>query len=438
MRLSTSFLALAAVAALSAPAAAADFGGNCCADLEERIAELEATTARKGNRKVSLTIYGQVNEAIGWWDDGNESNTYIFTNDHSRTRFGFKGKAKITDDWYAGYKLEIGVRISDQGDLSADDDGPAELDLRHSHWFIGSKTYGQVSVGEAAMANEGITQISLARTGHFSSQDIFDATDDFEIVSSRTGDSIGQDWLDVVQVLEPGEGSRGQLIRYDTPTFAGFKLSAAWGEDDIWNVALRYAGEFGAFRVAAGVGYGEQLENDEECAEFDGQNSTAQCEEYGGSVSVMHTPTGLFVTGAYGHREDDSRARRIREEIAAGNITRGDDENEFWMIQAGIEQKWISLGKTTVFGGYHDRDAGTPVTNGGANLLFANDDGVNNFRIIDAKVEMWEVGLNQEISAAAMDLYLQYKNYEADITTTGGKLATEDWQTVIGGSRIKF
>ena len=40
------------------PAAAADLGGNCCADLEERIAELEATTARKGNRKVSLTDFG--------------------------------------------------------------------------------------------------------------------------------------------------------------------------------------------------------------------------------------------------------------------------------------------------------------------------------------------------------------------------------------------
>ncbi len=43
-------------------ASAADLGGNCCADLEERIAELEATTARKGNRKVSLTVSGWVAE----------------------------------------------------------------------------------------------------------------------------------------------------------------------------------------------------------------------------------------------------------------------------------------------------------------------------------------------------------------------------------------
>ena len=51
------------------PAQAADLGGDCCADLEERVADLEATTARKGNRKVSLKIYGQVNRAMMWLDD---------------------------------------------------------------------------------------------------------------------------------------------------------------------------------------------------------------------------------------------------------------------------------------------------------------------------------------------------------------------------------
>ena len=62
------------------PANAADLGGNCCADLEERIAELEATTARKGNRKVSLTVSGWVSEQVAFWDDGTESNVYVGTN----------------------------------------------------------------------------------------------------------------------------------------------------------------------------------------------------------------------------------------------------------------------------------------------------------------------------------------------------------------------
>ena len=103
-----------ALLSVASPAStrAADLGGNCCADLEERVAELEATTARKGNRKVSLTVYGQVNQAIMFWDDGFEDNAYLVTNDNARTRFGFKGDAKIADDWKAGFNLEVGVRTA--------------------------------------------------------------------------------------------------------------------------------------------------------------------------------------------------------------------------------------------------------------------------------------------------------------------------------------
>ena len=54
---------------------AADLGGNCCADLEERIAELEATTARKGTRKTSLEIWGSINKMVVAWDDGINHNS---------------------------------------------------------------------------------------------------------------------------------------------------------------------------------------------------------------------------------------------------------------------------------------------------------------------------------------------------------------------------
>ena len=59
----------------SHPAKAADLGGDCCADLEERVAELEATTVRKGNKKVSVTLSGWVVKDVTWWDDGHENNS---------------------------------------------------------------------------------------------------------------------------------------------------------------------------------------------------------------------------------------------------------------------------------------------------------------------------------------------------------------------------
>jgi hypothetical protein len=75
---------------------AADLGGNCCADLEERIAELEATTARKGNRKMSLTITGQIHRMVLWWDDGHSSKTYYgIDNTNSSSRFSFLGSARV-------------------------------------------------------------------------------------------------------------------------------------------------------------------------------------------------------------------------------------------------------------------------------------------------------------------------------------------------------
>ncbi len=59
------------------PVKAADLGGDCCADLEDRVAELEATTVRKGNKKVSVTLYGQVNRPALFWDNGAETNAYV-------------------------------------------------------------------------------------------------------------------------------------------------------------------------------------------------------------------------------------------------------------------------------------------------------------------------------------------------------------------------
>jgi hypothetical protein len=49
-----------------APAKAAGLGSDCCSDLEDRVAELEATTVRKGNKKVSVTLYGQSAKISGF------------------------------------------------------------------------------------------------------------------------------------------------------------------------------------------------------------------------------------------------------------------------------------------------------------------------------------------------------------------------------------
>ena len=93
---------------------AADLSGDCCADLEERVAELESTTVRKGNKKVKVEFYGRLNRVVTFWDDGAEQNGYVLNNSYSPSRWGVRGKTKINDGWSSGFVLEM----EDGGSLS--------------------------------------------------------------------------------------------------------------------------------------------------------------------------------------------------------------------------------------------------------------------------------------------------------------------------------
>ena len=407
-------LAAAGVLAGSVSAQAADLGGNCCADLEERVAELEATTARKGNRKVSLKVYGHVNEMLIWWDDGFESNVYQNTNDDSRTRFGFRGNAKINSDWSAGFKIEVGARSTTRSDR-ADQDDPGRvpstdsLDLRKANWYLRSKTFGKITVGRESTADSGITTINLARVN---APRFDDFNDRFQIVGAPGG--ITWDDTTTPWSYNPPSRTRANGVRYDSPTFAGFKVSGTWGEDDYWSVAIRYAGELGAFRIAAGAAYNWHNDPSLEdgCTEVAG---AADCEAWGVGGSIMHTPTGLFVSAGYGEVQDNNR---LPAAIS--------DKDSFWVVTAGIEGKWSSLGKTTLYGTYYDAENNRGESQlGGAGSFLGQ--------------EMWSIGINQQISAAAMDLYLAYYNVEADLVDSGGAaVPTEDFQAVITGAKIRF
>src|SRR5258705_11676465 len=111
-------------------AKAADLGGDCCADLEERVAELEATTARKGNRKMSLTITGQVNRMIMFWDDGHSRGIYYgIDNRNSSSRFAFLGEASATP-W-----LKFGFEIMIEGESTSGSTRVSQINEDGTFWL---------------------------------------------------------------------------------------------------------------------------------------------------------------------------------------------------------------------------------------------------------------------------------------------------------------
>ncbi len=140
-------------------AAAAQDASSCCADLEERIAELEQTAATKGNRKVSLMVSGQVNKAMTFWDDGEITDAYVVDNDFAQSRIRFQGKAEVAKGWEVGYWLEFGLDSASSDSVSQFDSrrnrtgptagGGSGIELRPARWYIKSEDYGQLWVGRA-------------------------------------------------------------------------------------------------------------------------------------------------------------------------------------------------------------------------------------------------------------------------------------------------
>ena len=410
-------------------ASAADLGGNCCADLEERIAELEATTARKGNRKVSLTVSGWVGQQVTWWDDGGQSNVYVTDLGSTlASHVKFTGQAQILPGWTAGYVLHLEAIGSDALTTTQGvPDGPNLLtgspngvSTLQSFWFIKSDQLGKVSVGKQSQASDN-TAILVDGSGSlvpanwvpFDFNSFFIRQKNGQLTDTTWG-GVGT-WGDV-------NGAPTNSVRYDSPSFGGFSVSASWGEDDFWDVAARYAGEWADFKVAAAAAYSQTNSSSGNSANVLQPPDSGYFQV---GAYVEHMPTGLFAYGAYGNLNfHDSSA----------------DSNQTWYGKAGIRQRWNPLGHTVLYGEYER------VENSNGGSIFANDAAIADpalYTYDRASARLWGVGVVQEIDSAAMSLWLKYRNIDAsfkDVTIVDGDggLSTNNFQEVTFGALINF
>jgi Gram-negative porin len=462
---STSSLALtiAAGLVLSTNAFAADLGGNCCADLEERVAELEATTARKGNRKVSLTISGQVNRTIMYWNDGGRSNTYFgLDNTNSSSRFNLSGNATINSEWKAGFNLTIDVadnarsvsvsqaredgtslRGGAAGTTSATNPNADHLlRLRDANFWLESARLGRVTMGR--LTTSGATgTLDLGGVGVVAS-----AGEGCIGTSMRFRDGAGALTANAIGTYSMGCAhpvTRNEGIKYTSPTFSGFTFNASIAEaakvetsDNPATVLapagpgqgpigqnvgfdLRYAGEFNGLRIASSIGYSKSDRNED-----DGVSTNSIYTELGYALSLFHVPTGLFAQGEYidatGKSVDNAVNGFAADPTAKGNR---------WHIQGGVKRNWFGIGDTSLYAefGQHKGWKGLQA----ANVLSVP--GTVAGTSAD-KLDIWGLGVVQNVDAAAMELYLGYRNYKASDPTVAAGLQSID--IIAAGARIKF
>ena len=452
--------------AVSSPAKAADLGGDCCADLEERVAELEATTVRKGNKKVSLTISGWVTKSVNFWDDGGESNVYV--GDKGTTlssHFQLSGQATIAPGWSGGYTMSIEAPGTAFGFASnqfvpGDNDGIQHIDTLLSYMWIKSDKYGTLNWGLLSQATDNVALLpDLSGTIIESNAVMFEGAGFFlrpKGLPNGEGNLTGATWGSFLfcETANAGIGADCNgvpynAVRYDSPTFGGFSVSTSYGEDDIWDVALKYAADWGSsIKVSAAAGYTHTTDE----RYIVGGGGLAGFKEdtdlFQVGASAMHVPSGLFIYGLYQNEQADPTPANFGLGGAA-------DDTSVWYLKGGIKRTWSPLGATVLFGEYAEyKDqfgaiAGTDLcaaggafnlTGGGvAPVCVANASAF----VTNSEVQRWGLGVVQEIDPAAMHLYARWQHLDLDVDLVNGAGASvsqdfESWDLFQVGGVIFF
>jgi predicted porin len=322
--------------------------------------------------------------------------------------------------------------------------GDGYLAVREALWYLESKRLGRLSVGRLTNESAVLVQgVDLANIG---------------VIAGGGGDLIGGSFITVANTATDAldiysSGNRGDLgdyfmdkaapalrmdgVKYTSPTFGGFVFNASIGERDSqqYGMSLKYAGEFNGVRLAAGIGYERvvdcnhnailspaagnagalgvnQRQDEDACLGTRGTASAGLRKEFshfGGALSLSHTATGLFVQGHWLERQ--------AERTDGASVA--DATN--WTIQGGIARNFFGIGQTSLYGEYMS------TKNWVENLGWSTAVG-------DSKGKMWGLGVVQTIDAAAMDLYMGYRNF--DTSDDGVKNKEIDILSV--GARIKF
>ena len=407
------------IAGEAPPTKAADLGGDCCADLEERVAELEATTVRKGSRQVSVTISGYITKQVMAWDDGVESNVYVSDIGPTQaSNLRISGNAKISADWSAGFLVRLqDLNNNPMGLNQFNDNANLGLNTQMSFWYLQSKTFGKVSVGKNALASKSAAMFTdLSGTQLIANYVLFDGNgfflrQDETLLKLRWGDfaycySQQRPWGGDC------DGSVMEGVRYDTPNFGGFSFAASYGKDDDVEAAARYQGDVGGFKLALGVGYSSNTDQRIQPPPISFQKHS---EYFQAGGYAQHLATGLFLHAAYGSEDNN-------DETIFSGLTEPDTHH--WYLKGGIRRQWNALGHSVRYGEYGqylDQLSPAALNAGATGSEFAR----------------WGFGAAQEIDSAAMTLWIKYRQQGVDIAGAGlGNI--EDFRYVTAGGLINF
>ncbi|BEV45597.1 porin [Afipia carboxidovorans] len=410
--------------------------------LEARILESQGATP------LPFMVYGDINRMALSWNDGVQRDTRVVDNYSAPSIFGARGAIEIARGWTTGFHAEVGLLQARSIAVSQDLPGGEKdwaLDLRYLDWFIRSNRYGKITVGHTSTATDGAVLNDFSGTNAAASANIAmiggdlmlrsaDALDTGSgslITRTSIGDFVGGATIDTL---------RRNVVHYETPTYKGFDFGVA-AREKFWDVALNYRANLANWRFRASVGYLRDTEGSREDLGFKKDRR-----EWKGSASVIHDPTGLFVTTAFVNRQfrgfDSSNQATFGENMVdqLGNVIPGTHRPDlrFGYLKTGLRKQFTPLGDTKFY-------AETAIAKNGLTGLREGGPKV----VTASTLNMIGAGVMQDIDAYNMQVYLGFRHYAFNIeglrdsnSQPGGVIASpapiKDINLVFSGVRFRF
>jgi hypothetical protein len=239
---------------------------------------------------IDFTLSGQVNRAAMYVDDGSTAKWFFVDNENSSTRFRFRGSNAFEKGWKVGFLWEVEMQSNSSDEVSMDDAadlGPVNFNERHMDIWV--EKWGTLRLGQGDTASNGTSEVDLSGTDVAAYSGAAFIGGNFEF--QKNGEGIG---VTVSNSRNNFDGlSRKDRVRYDTPRWRGFFASASLEGNSEWDVAARYAGDFGWARFATAVGW----------ADFGTSKDSADGTKDGrfSSSASMLFKNGLNLTASFGY-----------------------------------------------------------------------------------------------------------------------------------------
>lgn len=370
-------------------------------DLQDQVEALKGQTAaatvkaatdspaavKTGNPKANVKVYGQVNKAVLFSDDGDNSNVYLVDNDNSSTRVGVLGAIKPGGNYDVGTRIEVEFQSNDSNLVNQNEKrgvGDNNFRKRHLDLWVDGGTIGKFSLGWGSTASDGTSEMDLSSTGVVGYSSIGDMAGGQLFYDSSASDLSDTTIGNVFSNMD-GLG-RDERIRYDSPSFNGFVGSTSYIADGGGDFAVRYTAQMDAFKLAAAAAYANP-----------GSTSSTIDDQLAGSVSVLHDSglNGTFAMGTRDHKES------------------GRDGGGFFYTKFGYQARWCPLGVTSMsvdFGRYSD--------------IAADGDDADTFGF----------QMVQDIQKWGTEAYLGYRFHDLD--SNGGDY--DSINALMTGMRVKF